>query len=120
MFLLIINSRSEEIYCVSNLVFISCQPSDQFVLFMPLIKLFNTPGFKLMLAKFLLIGHQDSWMRGRGSGIMPALPAQARGVECSDLRDQQSAGRLSRAPRQVMRVTNSFKLEIKAYPGVLS
>ena len=95
MFLLIINSRSEEIYCVSNLViFISCQPSDQFVLFMPLIKLFNTPGFKLMLAKFLLIEHQDSWMRGRGSGIMPGQPRPG-GAECSDLRDQQSAGRLS-------------------------
>ena len=82
MFLLIINSRSEEIYCVSNLVFISCQPSDQFVLFMPLIKLFNTPGFKLMLAKFLLIGHQDSWMRGRGSRCQPRP-----GAECSVIRE---------------------------------
>ena len=47
----------------SDLFLIS--PPDQFVLFMPLIKLFNTPGSKLMLAKFLLIGHQDSWMGGR-------------------------------------------------------
>ena len=96
MFLLIINSRSEEIYFVSNLVkFISCQPSDQFVLFMPLIKLFNTPGFKLMLANFLLIGHQDSWMRGRGSGLMPdwASPGQERSVQISETNRRR--GRLS-------------------------
>ena len=41
-------------------------------------------------------------------------------AECSDLREEQGLREAGPPPWWVMRATNSFKLEIKAYPGVSS